>query len=49
VHEARTINWSVGVEQKLPGAVLAGFNFLQKRKSDGFVYLNESAPALSGD
>lgn len=49
LREARTVNWSVGVEQKLPGAILGGFNFLQKRQSNGFIYVNESAPALSGD
>ncbi len=49
LHEARTVNWSIGVEQKLPGAILGGFNFLQKRQSNGLIYVNESAPALSGD
>ncbi|MGA3011139.1 MAG: carboxypeptidase regulatory-like domain-containing protein [Terracidiphilus sp.] len=49
LHEARTVNWSVGVEQKLPGAILGGVNFLQKRQINGFIYENESAPALSGE
>jgi len=49
LHEARTVNWSVGVEQKLPGAILGGFNFVQKRQSNGLIYANESAPLLSGD
>jgi len=49
LHEARTVNWSVGVEQKLPGAILAGANFIQKRQSNGFIYVDENAPALAGD
>ena len=39
--EMRAINWSVGLEQKLPGKIYAGANFLQKRASDGFVYANQ--------
>ena len=45
----RAINWSLGLERKLPGAIYAGANFLQKRASDGFVYANQGpAGALSG-
>ena len=39
--EMRAINWSVGLERKLPGKIYAGANFLQKRTSDGFVYANQ--------
>ena len=39
--ETRAINWSLGLERKLPGAIYAGANFLQKRVSDGFVYANQ--------
>ena len=47
--ESHALNWSVGVEQKLPGQIFAAANFLQKRTSDGFVYANQTAPAsLSG-
>ncbi len=47
--QTRAINWSAGVEKKLPGSIYAGFNFLQKRSSDGFVYANQEGPgALSG-
>jgi hypothetical protein len=45
LHEARAVNWSLGVEQKLPGSILAGANFLQKRLSNGFTYVNQSGPA----
>jgi len=48
--EARALNWSVSMEQKLPGSVLVGANFLEKRTTDAFTYVNESgAAALSGD
>jgi len=47
--QTRAINWSVGMEKKLPGSIYAGANFLQKRSSDGFVYANQEGPgALSG-
>ena len=50
LREARAINWSLGVEQKIPGSIFAGANFLQKRTSNGFAYVNESGPAaLSGN
>lgn len=42
LHEARAINWSVGVEHKLPGQIFAGANFMQKRTTDLFTYVNES-------
>jgi hypothetical protein len=49
LEQARAINWSFGVQRKLPGAIYAGANFLQKRTSNGFVYANQGAPdALSG-
>jgi hypothetical protein len=40
LHEARTLNWSLGAERKLAGSILLGANFLQKRTSDGFIYSN---------
>jgi hypothetical protein len=47
--QTHAINWSVGVERRLPGAIYAAANFLQKRTSDGFVYANqEGSGALSG-
>jgi hypothetical protein len=47
--QTRAINWSLGVERKLPDDVYVSANFLEKRISDGFVYANQSGPgALSG-
>ncbi|MGB9407763.1 MAG: hypothetical protein WCA89_09505, partial [Terracidiphilus sp.] len=48
LREARAVNWSLGVEHKMPASIFAGANFIQKRESNGFVYVNESAPLLSG-
>jgi hypothetical protein len=49
LRQTRAVNWSVGIERKLPGSIYAGANFLQKRSSDGFVYANQEGPgALSG-
>ena len=42
--ESRALNWSLGVEQKLPGQIYASANFLQKRTTDGFVYANQNSP-----
>lgn len=47
---ARAINWSLGAEHKLPGAIFAGANFVQKRTTNLFTYVNQSgAGALSGN
>jgi hypothetical protein len=49
LHQARAINWSVGIERKLPGEIYAGANFIEKRTSDAFVYTNQNGSgALSG-
>jgi hypothetical protein len=40
LHEAHAINWSAGLEQKLPAAVYLKLNYIQKRVSDGFTYAN---------
>ncbi|HZP07563.1 MAG TPA: TonB-dependent receptor [Terracidiphilus sp.] len=45
LREPRALNWSVGVERKLPGSIIAGANFLEKRTSDGFTFANQSGPA----
>lgn len=42
LHAPRAVNWSVGVQHKLPWDVIAGLNFLQKRTSDIFVYANQN-------
>jgi hypothetical protein len=46
LREARAVNWSLGVEQKLPAEIFAAANFLEKHESNGFTYVNESGPAL---
>jgi hypothetical protein len=42
LHEPRALNWSVGLEQKVPGAVYLKFNLIRKRVSDEFTYVNQS-------
>jgi len=50
LQEARAINWSVGLEHKLPGQIFAGVNFVEKRTAHDFTYVNQSgAAALWGD
>jgi hypothetical protein len=50
LRQARAINWSLGVEQKVPWSILFGANFLEKRTSNVFTYVNQSGPsALSGN
>ncbi len=49
LHEARAVNWSIGIEQKLPGSIYAGASFIDKNVSDVFTYVNQNGPAaLSG-
>ena len=38
--EPYVINWSGGVERKLPGSIYADFEFIDKRGDDGFAYFN---------
>ena len=50
LREARALNWSAGVERKLPWSIYAGANFLEKRTSNVFTFANQSGPtALAGD
>jgi hypothetical protein len=50
LHQARALNWSVGVEQKLPGSLYLRASYLGKVVSDEFTYVNQSGPAaLSGN
>ncbi len=50
LREARAINWSVGVEQKLPWSIYAKANFMDKHVTGLFTYVNQSGPnALSGN
>lgn len=49
LHEPRFLNWSAGLEQKLPFAVYAAIEYLQKRGNDGFIFQNlNAASILSG-
>jgi len=42
----RVVNWSIGLEKKLPASVYLRTEFLQKRGEDGFVYnIASGAPA----
>jgi hypothetical protein len=46
----RALNWSVGVERRLPWLVDAGANFMEKRTSNVLTFANENGTAaLSGD
>jgi len=46
----RALNWSVGVERKLPWAIDAGANFMQKRTTDVVTFANQNgAAAPAGD
>jgi len=50
LHEARALNWSVAVEQRLPGSLYMRAGLLHKVVSDEFSYSNQSGPAeLSGN
>jgi hypothetical protein len=40
LEEPHVLNWSVGVERKLPGSVYSDFEFLEKRGEEGFAYFN---------
>ncbi len=40
LREPRAVNWSVGLEQKLPAAVYLKFNYIWKRVANGFAYAN---------
>jgi len=49
LRQPRALNWSAGIEQKLPGALFLRAEVLQKRVKDQFAYRNETNPgALSG-
>ena len=47
--QPRALNWSVGLEQKLPGSLFVRADVLRKRVKDQFAYVNETNPgALQG-
>ena len=45
LREARAVNWSVGIEQKLPGATYLTANIIRKRVGDEFAYVNQGGPS----
>lgn len=50
LHAPRAVNWSMGIERKLPWSIFAGANFLEKRTSNVFTFANQSgATALAGN
>jgi hypothetical protein len=49
LHEARAVNWSAGVEQRLPGSIYVKANYLHKRVTDEFTYVNQNTPLLYGN
>jgi hypothetical protein len=50
LREAHAVNWSAGLERKLPWSIFAGANYLQRRTRNLFTFVNESgAAALAGN
>lgn len=50
LREPRAVNWSVGIERKLPWSLYGGAGYLEKITSDMFTFVNQSGPAaLAGD
>lgn len=50
LREARAVNWSVGLEQELPGRIYMKANLIEKRVSNEFTYATVNNPAAtSGD
>ncbi|HLY39661.1 MAG TPA: TonB-dependent receptor [Terracidiphilus sp.] len=49
LREAHAVNWSIGIEQKLPGSTYLSASLIRKIVSNEFTYANQSGPAaLSG-
>lgn len=49
LNEPRALNWSVGIERKLPASIYGTAGYLDRRGSGGFVYANQDGEgALSG-
>lgn len=45
VREARAVNWSIGLEQKLPGDLFVAASLIRKRVGDEFTYVDQTSPA----
>jgi len=48
LREPRAVNWSVGVERKLPWSIYAGANLLEKQTSDVFTFALTRPTAQAG-
>jgi hypothetical protein len=49
LRQPRAVNWSAGIEQKLPGALFVRAELMRKSVKDQYAYANETNPgALSG-
>jgi hypothetical protein len=46
LHEARAVNWSAGIEQRLPGAIFVEANYIHKTVANELTYVNQSTPGL---
>lgn len=44
----RFLNWSIGLDQKLPSAIYLRIEFLEKRGTHGFAFVNPSPDPFSG-
>jgi hypothetical protein len=42
----RFLNWSIGVERKLPAKIYGSIEFIQKRGNDGFTFLNTNPTTI---
>jgi len=45
----RFLNWSIGVERRLPGALYLRSQFVQRRGREGWTYINSAAEELGGE
>lgn len=46
--EPRVVNWSLGVQRRLPGSIYASLNYLDKHGTDGMVYAGPFTETASG-
>jgi len=46
LRQPRAVNWSAGIEQRLPGTLFVGAELLRKRVKDQFAYANETNPGI---
>jgi len=48
LHAPSFVNWSIGMEQMLPGSIYLQLDFLQRRGTHGLTYVNQSPVATTG-